>query len=252
MKGRYWIFPDRAIPGRTTRGLIVSLILLNSLSADAQLRDRLNLPDHDSKKFYLGIGFIYNNSHLQVSAHPKFLQNDSVLYVNPLNTGGFGVSGMFTFRVSEHLELRFAFPEFMYSYKNLAYHISYPPAGEQMIATKQIESLLLGFPLQAKFLSDRINNFRVYMFGGGNYRYDLASNATARKAENLVKLTPYDFSLEIGLGFQFYFPVFILSPELKFSEGLMNIHSRDPNLQYSNVIDKLRSRMIVFSLIFEG
>jgi outer membrane protein with beta-barrel domain len=231
---------------------ILSGSLLISGKTSAQLRDYLNLPEHDTKKFYLGIGFMYNNSHFQVSAHPKFLQSDSVLSVNPLNTGGFGVSGMFTFRLSEHFELRFAFPEFMYAYKSLAYHINYPPAGETTVATKQVESLLLGFPLQVKFLSDRIDNFRVYMLGGCNYRYDLASNASARKAENLVKLTPYDFSIEAGLGFQFYFPVFILSPELKFSNGIMNIHSRDPSLQYSNVIDKLKSRMIVFSLIFEG
>ncbi|MHA4808672.1 type IX secretion/gliding motility protein PorT/SprT [Flavitalea flava] len=226
--------------------------LLTAQGVSAQLRDYLNLPDHDTKKYYLGIGFLYNNSHFQVSAHPNFLQSDSVLYVNPLNTGGFGVSGMFTFRLSEHFELRLAFPEFMYSYKTLSYHINYPPPGEQQMATKRVESLLLGFPLQVKFLSDRINNFRVYMLGGANYRYDLASNATARKAENLVKLTPYDFSIEAGVGFQFYFPVFILAPELKISNGIMNIHSRDPNLQYSNVIDKLKSRMIVFSLIFEG
>ena len=63
---------------------------------------------------------------------------------------------------------------------------------------------------------------------------------------------PSDLSIEAGLGFQFFFPVFILSPELKISEGIKNIHSRDPNLQYSNVIDKLKSRMIIFSLIFEG
>jgi hypothetical protein len=67
-----------------------------------------------------------------------------------------------------------------------------------------------------------------------------------------VKLAPSDMSIEAGVGFQLYFPVFILSPELKISEGIKNVHSRDPNLQYSNVIDKIKSRMIVFSLIFEG
>jgi hypothetical protein len=103
-----------------------------------------------------------------------------------------------------------------------------------------------------KFLSDRINNFKVYMLGGINYQYDLASNATARKADDLVKLKPYDFSIEAGIGFQFFFPVFILSPELKISNGIINSHSRDPNLIYSSNIDKLRSRMIIFSLIFEG
>jgi hypothetical protein len=238
------------------RGIRVFLSVCGLLiicgEASAQLRDALNLADHDSKPYYLGIGFIYEQSHLQVSAHPKFLQSDSVLYVNPTNTGGFGVSGMFTFRVANHLEFRFAFPEFIFASNSLSYHISYPPAGEQTLATKQIQSLLLGFPAQVKFLSDRINNFRVYMLGGINYQYDLASNSSARKAQNLVKLSPADLSVEAGLGFQFFFPVFILSPELKFSEGIKNVHSRDPNLQYSNVIDKLKTRMVVFSLIFEG
>jgi hypothetical protein len=222
------------------RGIRVFLSICGLLiigEASAQLRDGLNLPDHDSKPYYLGIGFIYEQSHL---------------YVNPTNTGGFGVSGMFTFRAANHLEFRFAFPEFIFASNSLSYHISYPPAGEQTLATKQIQSLLLGFPAQVKFLSDRINNFRVYMLGGINYQYDLASNSSARKAQNLVKLSPADLSVEAGLGFQFFFPVFILSPELKFSEGIKNVHSRDPNLQYSKVIDKLKTRMVVFSLIFEG
>ena len=230
----------------------LAALLLAGARAEAQLRDNLNLPDHDSKPFYLGIGFMYEQSHFQVSAHPKFLQSDSVLYVNPLNTGGFGVSGMFTFHVMDHLEFRLAFPEFIFASNSLSYHVNYPPTGETVLATKQIQSLLLGFPAHVKFLSDRINNFRVYMLGGINYQYDLASNSSARKAQNLVKLSPADFSVEGGIGFQFYFPVFILSPELKFSEGIKNVHDRDPNLQYSNVIDKLKTRMIVFSLIFEG
>jgi len=232
--------------------VLLAAAMLTGSSASAQLRDYLNLPDHDSKRYYLGIGFLYDNSHLQVTPHPKFLQSDSVLSIMPGNSGGFGVSGMFTLRLSEHWELRAAFPEFIFANNTLAYHVTFPPPGEDSVATKQIQSLLLGFPLHVKFLSDRIGNFRVYMLGGFNYQYDLASNSSARKAQNLVKLTPADLSIEAGIGFQFYFPVFILSPELKISEGIKNVHSRDPNLQYSNTIDKLKSRMIVFSLIFEG
>lgn len=231
--------------------LCASLIAAQVVSAQF-LRDEMNLPDHDSKPYYIGIGFLYVNTHLQVSAHPKFLQSDSVLSVNPNNSGGFGVSGMFTFRVVKHLEFRVAFPEFIFANNSLTYHVTYPPPGEDSIATKQIQSLYLGFPAQVKFLSDRINNFKVYMLGGFNYQYDLASNSSARKAENLVKLNPNDFSYEIGLGFQFYFPVFILSPELKFTQGIKNVHDRDPNLQYSNTIDQLKTRMVTFSIIFEG
>jgi len=240
----------------TKKGILSVILLIGLMMAggrtSAQLRDYLNLPDHDSKRYYLGIGFLYDNSHLQVNAHPTFLASDSVLYVNPVNSGGFGVSGMFTFHLANHLEFRFAFPEFIFSSNSLSYHVNYPPDGEEKITTKQIQSLLLGFPAQVKFLSDRIGNFRVYMMGGINYRYDLASNSSARKAENLVKLSSSDLSVEAGIGFQIYMPVFILSPELKFSQGIKNVHSRDPNLQYSNVIDKIKTRQIIFSIIFEG
>ena len=222
------------------------------MESSAQLRDNLNLPDHDDKFYHLGIALIYNNSHFQVSAHPSFIQQDSILSVNPLNTGGFGLAGLHTLRISDHLEFRVVFPQLMFSYKNLKYNILSSTTGQQSEVTKQVESILLGFPVQIKFLSDRIENFRVYMLGGVNYQYDLASNAGARKAQDLVKLKPYDFSIEAGIGFQFYFPVFILSPELKISDGLINVHDRDPKLIYSSTIDKLNSRMIVFSLIFEG
>jgi len=232
--------------------VLVCGLLASSMSVEAQLRDNINLPDNDAKFYHLGIALIYNTSHFQVRSHPSFLQQDSIMSVNPLNTGGFGLAGLHTFRISDHFQFRVVFPQLMFSYKNLKYNIQSATTGQQTESVKQVESILLGFPLQVKFLSDRINNFRVYMLGGINYQYDLASNATARKAGDLVKLKPYDFSIEAGIGFHFYFPVFILSPELKISDGIINVHSRDPNLIYSSTIDKLNSRMIVFSLIFEG
>jgi hypothetical protein len=223
-----------------------------SSNASAQLRDYLNLPDHDDKTYNLGIGILYNTSHFQISAHPHFLQNDSILSVNSQNNGGFGLAGMHTFRLSDRFEARIIFPQLIFISNSLTYTLKNPAPGEYPVEVKQIPSVLLGLPIQLKFRSDRIGNFRVYMMGGINPEYDLASNATARKAEDLVKLQPLNLSVEAGMGFQFFFPYFILSPEIKISDGLKNIHSRDPSLKFSNVIDKLNSRMIVFSLIFEG
>ena len=228
------------------------MVLLFSTSVTAQ--KLLHLPDHDDKKYYLGIGLIFNNSRFQVSHHPLFLQSDSIQLVNPENAVGFGLAGMHTYRLSPRFEVRAVFPQLMFSYKNLTYHVKYPDGTkeEQPIMTNKVESILLGLPLHLKFRSDRIENFRVYMFGGVKFEYDLASNARARKAEDLVKLKKIDMGVEGGIGFNFYFPVFILSPEIKISNGIFNSHSRDANLKYSNVIDKLNSRMFVFSLIFEG
>ena len=105
--------------------------------------------------------------------------------------------------------------------------------------------------MQIKFSSDRINNFKVYMIGGGKVEYDLASNAGARKAEEQIKLKKFDYGVEVGLGFHFYFPMFILTPEVKMGWGIGNLHSRDKNLKFSSTIDKINSRSIFFSLTVE-
>ncbi|MGZ5135763.1 MAG: type IX secretion/gliding motility protein PorT/SprT [Flavitalea sp.] len=245
----YNLLRNKNVWTRAFTGLIF-MLLTTSVAA----QKLLHLPDHDEKKYYLGIGLIFNNSRFQVSHHPLFLQSDSIQLVNPENAMGFGLAGMHTYRLSPRFEVRAVFPQLMFSYKNLTYHVKYPDGTkeEQPIMTKKVESILLGLPLHLKFRSDRIDNFRVYMFGGVKFEYDLASNARARKAEDLVKLKKIDMGVEAGLGFNFYFPVFILSPEIKISNGIFNSHSRDASLKYSNVIDKLNSRMFVFSLIFEG
>jgi hypothetical protein len=80
---------------------------------------------------------------------------------------------------------------------------------------------------------------------------DLMANAGSRNAQDLVKLERNDYGLEAGIGFNFYMKFVTLSPELKFSYGLSNLHDRDKNLKYSSVFDKLQSRMITFSLNLE-
>jgi len=233
--------------------LILSIAIFSGKNMVAQ-RIQLNLPDHDNKKYHLGIGLLYNSSRVNITQHPLFLERDSVMVINPENTGGFGLAGIHTLRLSNRFEVRAIFPQLLFSYKNITYHLTYPDQfnEETPIMSKKIESILLGLPVHVKFRSDRINNFRVYMFGGGKIEYDLASNARAKRAEDLVKLNKFDYGVEAGIGFQFYFPVFILSPEIKISNGLGNSHSRDMNLKFSNTIDRINSRMVVFSLIFEG
>jgi len=74
----------------------------------------------------------------------------------------------------------------------------------------------------------------------------------ARNAEDLVKLNRHDFSVEYGIGFELNFPLFILVPEFKVSNGILDSHSLDPALIFSNTLDQLKSRTFTFSLNFEG
>jgi Outer membrane protein beta-barrel domain len=115
-----------------------------------------------------------------------------------------------------------------------------------------VESIVMSFPLQARLKSDRINNFRVYALAGVKFDYDLASNSGATNSEDFIKVKKTDYGVEMGVGFQFFFKYFIFSPELKVSQGLTNVHIPDQANKYSDVIDQMKSRMIMFSLQFEG
>jgi hypothetical protein len=230
----------------------VLVMLLSSFNAMAQLRDNINLPDNDDKAYHIGIVVMGVSSRFQISHHPNFLQSDTVLSVYPENVGGLGIGGMHTFKLGSHWDARVVFPQLLFANKMITYHLKYPQSGETELMRKPVESILLGIPVQIKYKSDRINNFRVYMMAGAKYETDLSSKARAKNADDLVKLKANDFGIEAGLGFNFYMRYFILSPEIKISNGISNVHSRDESLKFSNVIDKIQSRQIIFSLIFEG
>jgi hypothetical protein len=235
--------------------VIFTAILVLPLIGHSQLRDELNLPDHDSKRIHFGINLGYNRAHFSFAHDPYFLSpaQDSITVVESLNSAGLNLAWLVNFNLSEHFDVRtfpldLTFTEKAFEYKMSKYD---RPAGEDSITTKKIQSISLTFPLQLKFSSDRIGNMKVYMMGGVKAEFDMASNAGARKAEQLVKLKKLDYGVQAALGFHFYFEFFVLTPELRVDWGLSNLHSRDPNLRFSSVIDKIYSRQITFSLTVE-
>jgi hypothetical protein len=207
--------------------------------------------EHDAKPYYFGITIGANITRFQIEQHPRFLQYDSVLEILPLSSPGFQLGLNATGKLSNRFEIRFN-PMLMFTDRSITYRLKYKDAVDGYEPTKKIESVIFSFPFQLKFNSDRIGNFRVYMLGGAFTQLDLAANARSRRAEDLVKLKKSDYGVELGMGFNFYFQSFIFSPEIKLSNGIPNVHSRDENLKYSNVIDRIQSRMIVISIHLEG
>ncbi len=227
-------------------------LMLCSVTGFGQYKE-LNRPNHDQLPYYFGMSISYNHSYLHPSKHPVFLENDSVLVAEPGSSGGIALGLLGTLQLNERFSLR-ANPQLIIGgAKYFSYDLKYPDPvfGETGRVKKTLPSTIVSFPFQVKFNSDRIGNFRTYLLGGVKYDMDLSSNSSARNAEDLVKLKSKDLGIEAGIGFNFYFPFVTFTPELKISNGLTNVHSRDPNLKYSNVLDKLQSRMIVFSILLE-
>lgn len=215
--------------------------------------DDINLPDHDNKPFHFGISIGTNRSHYSFTHHPRFLQNDSVLVVEGVNSSGIQLAWLVNMRLSNHFDLRTYPLNLIFTEKAFQYNLKYADRflNEDSVTLKKVQSITMALPLQIKFSSDRIKNFKVYTLAGGKIEYDFAATAGTKNSGNLIKLNKLDYGIEGGIGFHFYFQYFVLSPELKFGWGLKNLHARDADLKYSSTIDKINSRIFTFSLTVE-
>lgn len=230
------------------RRQVTLLILFSGLASASFAQRQLNLEGHDDKPYHFGINLGYNQSYFSFTHHPQFLQYDSIMVVESINNPGLNLAFLVNLRLNDHFNLRAHPFDITFSEKAFQYRQNYEA---DTVVTKKVQSISLAFPVNLAFTSDRIGNLKVYTFLGGRYDYDLASNVKATQAEELLKLKRSNLSAELGLGFHIYFPFFVLSPEIKLSTGLVNLHSRDADLKYSNVIDKVYSRMVTFSLTVE-
>lgn len=228
-------------------------LLLISVSSFAQTRE-IYREEQDTKPYYFGLSLSAVYSRFQIEHHPSFLQQDTILVAEPLNTPGISLRLVAALNLTNRFELRFN-PGLIFTDRPIQYQLNklYPGDIDQgWTVKKSVESIITTFPLDLKFKSDRIGNFRVYMLGGAKADIDLASNAKKRKADDQVKIQKYSYGVEGGIGFSFYRKSVTVSPEIKISNGLNNLHDRNPALNYSRVIDRIQSRMIIFTIHLEG
>lgn len=231
-----------------SRYLIIPLLFLLTLPDAAAQTRILNMEDHDSKAYYFGLTFGFNQSRYRIKYSDAFANTDTFMNIQPGWGSGFNLGIMGNLKLSRFVDLRLI-PSISFAEKRLQFNQPLKPAE---IADKSIESIYVHLPLQFKFKSDRIHNFRFYGLLGGKMDYDMAANANSRKKDEFLKFKPMDLGFELGFGLEFYYPNFIFSPEIKLSEGLINQIYIDRSLPLTNAIDQIRTRSIVISVHLEG
>src|SRR5689334_8208859 len=76
------------------------------LAGVSQLREKLNLPDHDEKKIHFGINLGFNRSHFSFTHHPVFLQQDSIMAIESVNSTGINLAWLVNLNLSDHFAIR--------------------------------------------------------------------------------------------------------------------------------------------------
>lgn len=236
------------------------LALLASFTLSAQEEKPRNLPAFDYKVLHFGftVGFNAMDLGLQRNYEAENFIYADVSHLLP----GFQVSIVSDLRLSKNWNLRFL-PGISFGSREL-YYYEYDENGQQMGDRVQIPEAanpvalgpsFLDFPLHLKYRSERVNNYRPYLVGGINFRYDMsAKKAFDVESSEFVKFKPADFYLEFGFGVDTYLRYFKFAPEIKLAVGLRNIindEGREPYPQFVTSIDRATSYIVMLNFHFE-
>lgn len=162
---------------------------------------------------------------------------------------GFGIGLVSNLKMTDHTDLRFT-PSMVFSDKELQFAFANEP-----VYTKLIQSTFIDLPLGVKLKSDRRGNFRAYMIAGGKYSRNIVSKKKLDDSEmvdeeKFIANKRGFFSYEAGIGLDFYFEYFKMSPEIKFSQSFNSVLDRR-DTHFDRSLDKLYHKGIHISLFFE-
>ncbi len=227
--------------------LFIITLMMNSVDAQIKKGANYNYLEFAKKPYYFGITLAYNKSNYRVFYSDQFILNDSIRTAKSITGPGFNLGIVTNLKVGDYFDFRLL-PTLSFAERNLVYNNI---RGDNE-STRKVESVFVELPFHVRYKSAPFRDKRVFLIAGVKYAFDVASDSRARQADELVKISPTDFSIEYGVGVQFFFPFFIFSPEFKVSQGISNILLYNPELEQSNVLEKVLSRTFTISLHFEG
>jgi hypothetical protein len=239
--------------------IIIFFVLLLSLSAHSQENDGygINLPKFYKTRLHFGFTIAANTTDFRINPKPNSLFPDTLIKSNKDSTRyrvrtiytqpapGFAIGLVTDARIHDYIRLRFT-PSISFASRKIEYTLSNNTRDTFKVFQKTVESTFLIFPVETKIQSKRLGNFSAYIIGG--YGYALEG---PNQLESNVKIKRDDFFYSAGAGTDFYLEYFKLGFEIKLQIGTRNLLNPSANV-FSNSIDKIRSRMVVFTVTFEG
>ena len=234
----------------TGRIIYITLFLISVATGTFGQKIRVNnLEKYDKQKIHFGFLLGVNTTDFRVTRASDFYKLDSVLVLEPQRQSGFNLGIISDLKIAENFNLRFV-PDLAFSQRDLHYYVKYPN-GKSETVIKKVESTFLNFPVELKFKSNRVGNYRFYVLGGFRYAIDMVSQAKVETDEEvLVKLKRNDYGYEIGFGIDCYLELFKFAPEIKMFQGIPNVLAPDKE-QYTTSISALKSRVFTVSFTFE-
>lgn len=244
----------------TSLALLCCLLLLFPGESSAQRSGRVfrfqNIPEHDLKPYHFGFAIGINRLNFALQPQDSLVQHYNFTYVLPQHDYGFHIGIVSNLKLSPAFDLRLI-PTFAFGDRYIEFYEDEYGQGHRY--KQQLDPYMLDFPLHIKYKSARMTNTRAYVIGGVKYSYDLRSfeGRSAGDDPLYLRTRRSDLHYELGVGFDHYFYYFKFSTEIKASFGMRNLvlpgddSMPSVNERHWNSIDRLYSRSIMISFLFE-
>ena len=205
-----------------------------------------NNPYYERRKISYGFVIGIHTSGYQVKYSDKFVtpKFDTLQSVMAPLSAGFSLGFLANLKLFEYLDFRLMPKAAFYNHK-LIYNFTNDTKRELLIETTMVE-----LPLLFKYKSQRRGNVRMYMVGGVTPGFELSSKKDDSTISSNLQIYGTNMSLDAGLGFDFYFPLFKFSQEIRFSQGISNILGNAPGI-YKDPINKLNTNTVSVYFIFQ-
>jgi hypothetical protein len=227
--------------------VVVWLVLLLPLATQAQYKHvKRNNPEYDNRKITYGFMIGIHTSGYRSRYSDSFVtaDQDTVHSVMARFSPGFSLGFLINLKLHEFLDFRlmpkvgFYDHELQYAYTN------------NDIQTQLVETAIVEFPLLLKYKSMRRGNVRMYMIGGVTPGFEVSGKNDVSTGSAELPIKKANLSLEAGLGFDLYFPLFKFSPEIRFARGITNMLGTGTG-QFVDPIKQLTTNTISVYLIFQ-
>ena len=221
---------------------IVILLLISITTIKAQV----NYFELSNKLMYFGISMGFTGGDYKLIPAPTISRKDSIYNFKTIVQPGFNLGIIGNLQVHKYFDIRLI-PSLVFTDRRIQYAMN-----DGTKINKQVQHIYISLPLEFRYKSKPIKDFRLFIMSGIRYDFDLNSNNKKRGDPLSIKVKPHDLCFEYGIGFQYYFTYFIISPEFKMSHGLLDIKGSNEGLIQQRVIDKIFSRALTINIIYEG
>jgi hypothetical protein len=206
-----------------------------------------NNPNYDQRKLSYGFLIGLHSSAYQIKYSDKFVTPalDTVHSVEPEWSPGFSLGFIVNYRLDELWDLRITPLVAFYEHK-----LRYTFTDDTKSETQLVETTMVELPILIKFKSERRENTRMYMIGGIKPGLEASGKRGLQNVTTALEVKNVNVSLDLGFGFDIYYPLFKFSPEIRFSRGLVNVLDNTTN-KYGVPLSRVNTNMITVYLLFQ-